>query len=179
MLLFDDIAKLWDLPMGDADVLCAEQPTEKGRIRQTSVLLLNCSNLQWNIVDIVRGLDERKYDYGGLMHDFCIVPPDKISAGLPYEWNSLEHYEENRTHLTHYTDMPRQPWVCFDNPHGELWYQMLKEALFEGFISKEEVFREIKQGYVHPKIPNRIGHKTPWHWRFRSFDPPYKRLQSV
>ena len=178
MLVFNDIAKLWDFPMGDADVLCAEQPTEKGRIRQTSVLLLNCSNLRWNINDIVRGLDEKQYDYAGLMHDFCIVPPNRISAGLPFEWNSLEHYEPDQTHLLHYTDMPSQPWVSFDNPHGAPWYQALEEALAEGFISKDELFREIRVGHVHPKVAARIWPRNLWHWRFKSFNPPYKRLQS-
>src|SRR5207237_1121984 len=49
MLVFDDISKLWDLPLGEAGVLCAEQPTDKGRIRQYSVLLLDCARLPWRI----------------------------------------------------------------------------------------------------------------------------------
>lgn len=176
MLLFDDIAKLWDYPLNDADVLCAEQPTEKGRVRQTSVLLLNCSQLQWNIEEIVRGLDDNKYDYAALMQNFCIVPPERIRSHIPYEWNSLEHYEANRTHLIHYTDMPTQPWVCFDNRHGELFYEMLRDALDEGFISADELLDEIRQGHVHPKLASRMGQRLPWSWRFRTFQAPYKRL---
>lgn len=178
MLVFDDIAKLWDYPLNDADVLCAEQPTEKGRVRQTSVLLLNCSNLHWNIAEIVRGLDDKKFGYAALMQDMCIVPPQRISSSLPYAWNSLEHYEANRTQLLHYTDMPTQPWVCFDNRHGELWYQTLAEALADGFISSEEFLNEIRLGHVHPKLATRVGQRPPWLLRFKTFNPPYKRLLS-
>lgn len=178
MLVFDDIVKLWDYPLNDADVLCAEQPTEKGRVRQTSVLLLNCANLPWNINEIVRDLDESKYGYAALMQDICIVPPERIGATLPYEWNSLEHYEANRTRLIHYTDMPTQPWVCFDNRHGDLFYETLSDALAEGFISADELLDEIRQGHVHPKLASRVGQRLPWSLRFRTFQPPYKRLLS-
>ena len=88
MLVFDDIAKLWDQPMDGAGVLCVEQPTETGRVRQYSVLLLDCAKLPWDIHEIVHGLDEGRYNYPQLMHELCIVPQDKIAADLPYEWNS-------------------------------------------------------------------------------------------
>ena len=176
MLVFDDIAKLWEQPMGNADVLCVEQPTEKGRIRQYSVLLMDCAKLRWNIDEIVRGLDEGRYNYSQLMHEFCIVPRDKVVPDLPYEWNSLEHYEPNCTRLVHYTDMPMQPWVCFDNPHGELWYLTLREALAEGFIAPIDVLDEVRRGHVHPKLASKVGLRVPWQLRAKPFIPPYERL---
>jgi hypothetical protein len=176
MLVFDDISKLWDHPMGKAQILCAEQPTEKGRVRQYSVMLMNCAQLPWDINDIVRGLDEGRYNYSQLMHEFCLVAQDKVNPDLPYEWNSLEYYVANRTRLIHYTDMPKQPWVCFDNPHGGLWYQMLREAIAEGFISTEEVLNEIQRGHVHPKLAREVGLRAPWHHRIKPFVPPYQWL---
>lgn len=176
MLVFDDIAKVWDQPLGSADILCVEQPTEKGRIRQYSVLLMDCAKLSWNIQDIIRGLDEHRYNYSELMHEFCIVPREKVLPQLPYEWNSLEYYEANRTRLIHYTDMSKQPWVCFDNPYGALWYQTLREAIAEGFISAEEVRREIRRGHVHPQLAPEIGLRAPWYRQLRPFIAPYKRL---
>ena len=46
---------------------------------------------------IVAGLDGR-YTYEELMYDMCILPESDIRYGLPFEWNSLEHYDLE-THL--------------------------------------------------------------------------------
>ena len=178
MLVFDDISKLWDLPLGEAGVLCAEQPTDKGRIRQYSVLLLDCARLPWRIEEIVRSLDDGRYDYARLMHDFCLVEPERVSASLPFEWNSLEFHDPGRTCLLHYTDMPTQPWVSPRNKHGEPWYRTLYAALGERFITKQELYREIEQGNVMPDLPQRLGISPhPDYARLaRDFVPPYRRL---
>ncbi|HXH22452.1 MAG TPA: glycosyltransferase [Dehalococcoidia bacterium] len=179
MLVFDDITRLWEWPMGDADVVCAEAPTSSGRIRQYSVLVLDCAKLSWRIDEIVKGLDEGRYTYKQLMYDFCIVPPSRIAAGLPPEWNSLEKYEPGRTRLLHYTDMPTQPWVSDGNPHGHLWYTMVREALAEGFLGSEEIYREVRAGHVSPDLPKWVGlANLPRDERLRqTWVPPYRRFQ--
>jgi hypothetical protein len=179
MLVFDDIVAVWEQPMGEADVLCAEPPSDESRIRQYSVLLLNCANLPWKIEDIVAGLDQGRYDYRRLMHEFCIVPAERIAAGLASEWNSLEQYEPGRTRLLHYTDMPTQPWVSQANRNGGLWYAALREALEEGYVSKEEVYREVDRGHVSPDLPSWVGLARPPGYRRlkRTWVPPYRRFQ--
>jgi hypothetical protein len=178
MLVFADIAKLWALPLGEADILCAEQPSEKGRIRQYSVMLMNCSNLRWNIQEIVNGFDDGKYNYSQLMDEFRIVPADKILPILPYEWNSLEFYEQGKTCLIHYTDMPTQPWVSYKNRHRAFWYDTLKEAIDEGYIDREELYAEIERGHVLPGLPQYLG--LPPHKEYerlaKAFVPPYRRF---
>jgi len=178
MLVFADVAKLWALPLDETDILCAEQPGEKGRVKQYSMMLMNCSKLHWNIEDIVTGFDEGRYDYEKLMYDFCIVPPDRIESTLPYEWNSLEFYEGGKTCLIHYTDMPTQPWVSCNNKHGAVWYQNLKEGIREGFIEKAMLYREIERGYVRPDLPQQLGLLPhPDYERLaQSFVPPYRRF---
>jgi hypothetical protein len=178
MLVFADMAKIWTLPLNGGDIICAEQPTETGRVRQYSVMLLNCAGLHWDIGDIVTGLDDGKYDYAGLMYDLCIVPRDRISPTLPYEWNSLEFYQPGTTCLIHYTDMPTQPWVARNNPYGGLWYQSLREAIAEGFIERAMLFREIERGHVSPDLPQQLGFEShPDYERLaRNFTPPYRRF---
>jgi len=180
MLVFNDIVKLWDMEMGRADILCAEQPTDKGRIRQYSVLLMNCSNLLWNIEEIVAGLDVGRYDYRGLMYEFGIVPPEKIAPTLPYEWNSLEYYKSGKTCLIHYTDMPTQPWISYKNKYGRVWYDCLKDAISEGFISLKDVYQEVEQGHILPDLPQYLGFAPhPDFKRIRkNFVPPYTRFKS-
>ncbi len=178
MLVFADVARLWTLPLDEADILCAEQPTDTGRVRQYSVMLMNCSNLRWSIEDVVAGFDQGKYDYAKLMYDFCIVPSERIAPVLPCEWNSLEFYEQGKTCLLHYTDMPTQPWVSFQNRNAAIWYKALKEAIAEGFISHDELYLEVEQGHVSPDLPQhlRLAPHRDYEHLCKNYVAPYKRF---
>jgi len=157
MLVFRDIARLWTTPMDGAHALYAPAPPERGRPPQMSVMLLDCAALRWDVREIVRGLDEKRYAYHDLMRELCIVPRERVRMSLPAEWNSLEHYEHGRTCLLHYTDVPLQPWLAPGNPHAPLWYAALREALDEGFIAEPFVREEVARGHVHRDLPVWIG----------------------
>ncbi|WP_141653080.1 hypothetical protein [Phenylobacterium immobile] len=161
MQVFTDIADLWTMPMEEADLLYALSPPAQGRAPQTSVMLINCETLKWDVADIIRGLDEERYTYKELMGDLCIVPAGRSKALLPYWWNSLEFYEPGRTALIHYTDMRRQPWVSQANPNGHLWYDGCRAAIAAGVIKKSEVVDAIEQGHVAPKLFSWIGVRGP------------------
>lgn len=157
MQVFTDIADLWNRPFDGAKVLYAEGPAAQGRIPQFSVLLLDCESLDWDVRKIVQGFDEGKYAYADLMQRICILPENDKRPGLPFEWNSLEHYEEGRTKLIHYTDMPTQPWVSKANKNGHLFYAGCREALAEGFLSADEIYHEVELGHVSPLFPEWVG----------------------
>jgi len=178
MQVFTDLGNLWTWPMGDADVLYCQQPAERGRTPQYSVMLMNCSNLGWDIQKIIRGLDQRQYSYEELMGNCCILAEDRKRMGLPYEWNSLEYYEEGKTSLLHYTDMPTQPWVSNRNPSGQLWYDLLKEAVLEGFVTIDDLYLEIEKGHVSPELPRWAGLPDPGNIEelMKRWIPPYKRF---
>lgn len=151
MLVFRDFRDMWDTPFNGAKILYA--PTSDGkRAKQFSVLLLDCERLQWDVDEIIRGMDEGKYDYDGLMKECCIEPADAIRDGLPPEWNSLEIYEPGKTGLLHYTDMHLQPWVSRHNPNGEIWEIYLKNAIRDGFITWNEVQDNLKKGFIRPSL---------------------------
>jgi hypothetical protein len=178
MLVFKDFREVWELPFNGATVMHAKASSPE-RPKQFSVLLLDCARLKWNVQEIVDGLDEGKYDYEHLMKAFCIVPPEQIQDRIPFEWNSLEHYEEGKTGLIHYTDTWTQPWVCRSNKHGDVWVKYLREAIREGYITMEEIKSAVEQGHARPsllwqlKLPRRswgIMRKTV----FRAIDLGYK-----
>ena len=178
MQVFTDLSKLWTWPMGNKDVMYCRQPPERGRPPQYSVMLMNCSNLDWDIRKIIGGLDQQDYTYEELMGSCCIVPEDRKAMDLPSEWNSLEHYEEGKTCLLHYTDMPTQPWVSNTNPAGPLWYRLLKEAVADGFITTDELFLEIERGHVSPELPRWAGLPDPANMELllKKWIPPYRRF---
>lgn len=151
MLVFRDFRDMWDTPFDGAQVLYAPSSDPK-RVKQFSVLLLNCDELRWEPKEIVRGLDENQYDYDGLMKEFCIVPPDKVRATLPTDWNSLEEYHPGKTGLTHYTDMHLQPWVSRHNPIGYSWVNYLVDAVNEGFITQAELRDALQKGFIRPSL---------------------------
>jgi hypothetical protein len=131
--------------------------------------------------EIVRGLDQSRYDYAALMQRMCIVADVDRRGSLPPEWNSLEHYEPGRTHLLHYTDMPTQPWVSDANRNGALFYAALREAIDGGFIPRELLYDEVARGHVSPDLPRWLGLPAPpGHGRLRrEWTPPYRRLAPV
>lgn len=178
MQVFSDILDLWARPFDGARVLYADGPASQGRMPQFSVLLLDCANLDWDVRRIVQGFDEGRYDYAELMQKMCIVDPEHKRAGLPFEWNSLEHYEPGRTKLIHYTDMPTQPWVSHRNKNGHLFYDACREAIAEGFLSPDYVYQEVERGHVSPEFPGWIGLPPPKDLAKRkaTWTPPFKRF---
>lgn len=161
MIVFGDIAEIWDLSMGRHRVLCTrqEEAPEAWRDhesfqpgRQMSVLLLDCARLRWDAAAIVRGLDEGLYTYAQLMLDLCIVPPDEIAETLPAGWNCLERYDPLTTRLLHYTVVPTQPWKSDANPLGNLWMARYAEAVAAGAVPAEEVEQGIANGFLKPAL---------------------------
>ena len=168
MQVFGDLAELWDIPFDGAKVMCTRQDEAPAEWkdsswfkpgRQLSVMLLDCSRLDWDIDEIIRGLDEGAYTYGQLMFELCIVSPDEISDAIPPTWNHLEHYEPGETRLLHYTVVPRQPWKNDKNPLRTLWEPMYKEAYDAGVVHWQEVRRLAMRGHIKPSLvlPSQTG----------------------
>ncbi len=152
MLVFRNIQELWDLPFNGARILHAPSP-DPGRPKQFSVLLMNCAELRWNLAEIVKGLDERRYDYDALMKELCIEPAEGIRSEIPMDWNSLEQYVPGKTALIHYTDMHTQPWVRHRTRNGEPWVQYLLDAIQDGFIKLKDIRQAVTMGYARPSLP--------------------------
>ncbi len=179
MQLFADIGSLWCSPMGNHDLLAVSEGSE-GRKGQFSVVLLNCERLQWRIESIVQGLDDGQYTYEQLMHEMCVAA--SVGRTIDSGWNSLERFEAGTTHLLHYTDMDTQPWVSLNNPLSQLWVDCLRRAIGAGFITQEEVMREIASGHVRPSLIEELkrpdSRKSVLCRLDRGFVAPYKSLRS-
>lgn len=169
MLVFDDIAKLWNIPFNGKTVLCSTQNEVpkgwegganndhgEGRYwtpgRQMSVMLLDCSKLDWDIDRIIDGLDRGEYTYKQLMAEFCIVPPDSIADTIPNEWNCLEWYEPDRSQLVHFTVVPLQPWKNDRSPMRNFWEAAYREALGAGAVPMKIVEECVHRKLVKPSL---------------------------
>lgn len=169
MLVFDDIAKLWNIPFDGKRVLCSTQhsvPTGwegganndhgAGRYwtpgRQMSVMLMDCARLDWDIEKIIAGLDKDEYSYKQLMAEFCILPDGSIGDTIPNEWNCLEWYEEGRSQLVHFTVVPTQPWKNDKSPIRGLWEDAYREALAAGAVSVDLVEESVQRKLIKPSL---------------------------
>ncbi|MFK8182721.1 MAG: glycosyltransferase [Phormidesmis sp.] len=199
MMVFKDIASLWQLPFDGARVIIqaelpeARQQTNekvgapKQRVKQCAVMLLDCDRLDWNIDDIIDGFDQGRYDYEKLMYDLCILPEDDIKYAVPFHWNSMEHYAPGETSLIHYTDMATQPWVYAQNEYGSLWLAEVRRMLSQGALTRAELKKEIALGYFRPSLMMDLdwGHRVPSVLRpqfellMRLLDKPYKPHKEV
>jgi len=173
MQVFKDILELWELPFKGAkvlvqqdvkhlDVTMAKDNAPKTRIKQCAVMLLDCSRLDWNISTIVNDLDEGRYTYEQLMCEMCILKEDEVGYAVPFEWNSLEYYDDN-TRLIHYTDMGSQPWVSVNNPNGHIWFAELRRMIADGILHWETLENEVRLEYFRPSLLREIrySHLVP------------------
>ena len=169
MLVFDDIAKLWNTPFDGKRVLCSTQydvPTGwenrnnnehgEGRYwtpgRQMSVMLMDCSNLDWDVDQIVQGLDRNEYSYRELMAEFCILPQEHIGDTIPSEWNCLEWYEDGRSKLVHFTVVPTQPWKNDRSPIKDVWECVYREAVSDGAVPLKMIQDSIERRLVKASL---------------------------
>ena len=157
MQVFKDIRRLWTLPFNGADLLAVSKPGDSERRPQFSVMLLDCEALKWDVREIVAALDREDLQYEGLMQGMEVAR--NVRADISPVWNSLEHYEEGRTALLHYTDMPTQPWVSLQNPFGHVWVRDLFEAIDSGFITLDYVRDHVARGGVRPSLVYQIEHR--------------------
>lgn len=157
MQVFTDIKKLWNLPMGTHDVLTVVPTKAEHRRLQFSVMLLDCSKLNWEINDIIEKLNRHELSYGDLMYEMKIAK--QLGVEIPETWNCLEWYKKGESALVHYTDMNTQPWISMENPLCNLWVEDLIEAIEKGFITIEYVREHIEKGYIRPSLMYQIEHK--------------------
>ena len=164
MQVFGDIAELWDIPFGDNRVLCTRQDEPPPQWqdndwfkpgRQMSVMMLDCSRLDWDIDAIVESLDSGEHTYASLLFDLSIVPHDEVGDYLPPEWNHLEQYEPGVTKLLHYTVVQTQPWKNDENPLRGVWEPAFKEALAADVVHAYEVRRLVRAGYLKASLVGR------------------------
>jgi len=173
MLVFSDIRELWDIPFDGAKIVIQkevkfeEQSTAKvgapkKRKKQCAVMLLDCDRLDWDIEKIVSDMDRGEYDYEQLMYDLCILPEEEVKYGVPFEWNSLEHWDP-ATRLIHYTDVYTQPWTAVGNPYGYLWFDEVRRMIAEGALTLEAIQKEIDLGYFRPSLMKDVtwGQRVP------------------
>ena len=167
MLVFRNFRELWNLPFGGAKIIIQEDLPGKAqnqakpgalkkRVKQCSVMLLDCEALKdWDPVRIIEGLDGQ-YTYQELLYEMCILDESEINYGVPFEWNSLEHYEPGKTGLIHFTDMNTQPWVYANNPNGYLFHEEIRVMLENGAMSMTQIENEVKLGYLRPSLIQEI-----------------------
>ncbi len=182
MQVFDDIKKLWTLPMGDKSLLAVKSKKGEGRKPHFSVMLIDCYRNKWSINSIVNSLNNGDFSYSELMDG--MVVSDSISAEIPSIWNSLELYEKNKTKLIHYTDMKTQPWVSTKNPYESIWVEELINAVADGFISLSYLREHMEKGWIRPSLLDQVQLKVPCSKdlprdiksKDRGYKPPYEEL---
>lgn len=169
MLVLRDIRELWGIPFDGAKVVIQKEikheelTTQKAgapkkRKKQSAVMLLDCDVLDWDIENIVADMDAGKYDYEELMYDMCILDESQVKYGVPFEWNSLEHWDLG-TCLIHYTDVYTQPWTACGNAFGYLWFDEVRRMMADGTLKEELVQREIQLGYFRPSLLRDIKYR--------------------
>ncbi|MFC4726585.1 glycosyltransferase [Coralloluteibacterium thermophilus] len=157
MLVFRDIAELWNTPMGEARIaieIGSRDQADWGK--HAAVMLMDCARLPWKVDAIVAGLG-RDYDYNQLMAIDPLLAPGDMQELIPTGWNDLDHFEPGRTRNLHYTEIRTQPWVEPGHPHGDLWTAEIRHMLEHGALTTEAIETEVREGYVRPSLLVELG----------------------
>ncbi len=160
MLVFGDIAELWEIPFEQHAVLCSRQTaTEAWRRpdwgtlpRNTGMMLLDCARLDWDVADFVRRMDAGEMTYPQLMGQLSVVPSDAVADKLPAEWNSVEAYEPGRTKAVNFNVAATKPWRSDANALGHLWDEACAEAVAAGFVGPDLLKAGAERGYLKPSL---------------------------
>ncbi len=153
-IVFKDIAILYKKDMKNSGVLGTNVGFWKKdkRLLPSSVMLLDCENLDWDIRQIIRKLDDGQLNYVDL---FSLANyPHRISS----RWNSLDRYFKGYTALLHYTAKSKQPWIHHKHPLAYLWFEYLFQAIETGHLSLQEIYQAVDLGYVRPSIRYQVNH---------------------
>lgn len=166
MQVFSDIRELWEMPFEGHKILCTAQSDVPAAWRgnphfnpgkQMSVLLMDCSALDWNIESVIEGLNRGRYSYEDLLYRLCLEPEAAVGAMIPGEWNSLEKYEPGLTKLVHYTVVETQPWRSGLNPLVHLWESLFTEMVMGQKIAYPELREWFEKGYLRASLVKRIA----------------------
>ncbi|MBD8204488.1 glycosyltransferase [Pseudomonas viridiflava] len=169
MLVMRDIRELWNIPFDGAKIVIQKEVkhTEeslqkvgapKTRKKQCAVMLLDCGRLDWEVETIIQGMDDGLYDYDQLMSELVILNESDVKYGVPFEWNSLEHWDKD-TCLIHYTDVYTQPWSSCGNKNAWVWFREVRKMLANGSLSKKAIEDDIQLGYLRPSLLKDIKYR--------------------
>ncbi len=156
MIVFRDIGELWNTPFDGAKVLVEKTtPETESKGRLTAVMLLNCSELDWDLEKIVPrlGVD---FDMNELMSVHPLVGEGELQDKLPLGWNSLDEVTDH-TRLLHYTKIKTQPWVYAAHPLGYLWIDEIRMMLDNGALTPGFIREEVDKGHIRPSILLELG----------------------
>lgn len=182
MLVFKDIDDLWKTSLTGCDIQATSNRNDNRR-EQFSVMLLDCSSLEWDVKNIVKMLDSGEISYTQLMYEMRLGK--QIKHDISSVWNSLEHYDDE-TALLHYTDMNTQPWVSTENQLEKHWFQCLMRSIKSDFISVDNVRDQVTKGHVRPSLLAQLESNLDWSSSLpisiakldRSFQAPYKSIKN-
>ena len=152
MLVFEDIAPLFERDFGDGNVLAVPH--------ETSVLVLDCEKLSWKIRDQVAEMDAGKLSYDGLMTCRSVA---RVRYDLPSVWNWLDNSSSSmpkNVALLHYTVTSSQPWLTAGHPLGHLWLKTLFDAIDDEAIQRAELEEAVERGFVRPSLLYQVDQRV-------------------
>ena len=156
MIVFRDIAEIWELPFNDAKIMVERMTDQsRGKGRLTAVMVMDCSTLNWAPEQVMAGLGA-EYDYDELMSIRPLLDAGDLQDRLPVGWNSLDTMDEE-TRLLHFTRIKTQPWVYPCHPLGHVWIDELKLMLEDGSISAKTIRNEVASGHARPSLLFELG----------------------
>lgn len=111
---------------------------------------------RWKLPELFKAMDGGQLRYEHVMRFAFLEDEAEIVRDIPSHWNHCDR-KDPTTHLLHYTDMRRQPWVAEGHPLNDFWVEHLLEAIERGPLSLGDVQQDISAGYLRPTLMRDIA----------------------
>ena len=124
---------------------------------ETSVMVLDCNKLkEWDPDHLFEHVvPNRARLRPGQIHykDFVRlkwIDPALLQA-LPPSWNHYNIVRED-SQLVHFSHVREQPWKRPTHPLTKFWEGWLVEALEAGYLTRQDILREVAKLHLHPRF---------------------------
>ena len=149
-IVLGDIGDLWNTEFPEL----AKVLTTGGW--QSAVMLIDCLKTRWDVNELCRQMDAGlKYQK---VSSLKFMNQAEVVGALDPRWNCMDELPKDGKPplLLHMTAMATQPTAYRSHPLGDIWLNEFMACLESGFISPDDVIREIELGYVRPGLRNVI-----------------------
>lgn len=160
MVCLGDIAKFFDQPMHDYDMLAKPEAYQGESCWGMSQILFDCSRCHFDLENIFREMDQGLFtntDLHQMKPDFLKVHPFKL-GGYDATWNVFDRCDES-TNLIHYTNLGTQPWKFPGHEYEDVWFRYFNEARKAGYITGLDIKKTLSRAYARQDIlkPSKNG----------------------
>ena len=152
MLVRGDVAELVSQVSNDCQV--AVLPRQESTGWEPTPQVINCERADWQIEQVIRGLDDGTYTSDELINSLAVVrDPQEIAVQIPATWRPSTGPLTGKSVVHRFRDPLHQPWK-HEFGSCSAWDTALRRAIKTGDVTVDDIYDAVDEGYIHETLLN-------------------------